>query len=50
MGEELTFQLPIEGDIIEDLSVSLEPGVDASVRQKVNFWQGDACALSNYSL
>ena len=49
MGEELTFQLPIEGDIVEDLSVFLEPGIDANVRQKVNFWQGDACALSNYA-
>ena len=49
MGEELTFQLPIEGDIVEELSVVLEPGVDANLRKRVNFWQGDACALPKYA-
>jgi len=49
MGEELRFQVPIEGDIAEELSVVLEPGVDATVLQRVNFWSGDACSLSEYA-
>lgn len=49
MGEELTFNVPIEGDIVETLSVALEPGVDSTVLQRVNFFQGDACALSDYA-
>jgi hypothetical protein len=49
IGEELTFKVPIEGDIVEKLSVVLEPGVDPNVLQRVNFFQGDACALSEYA-
>jgi SAM-dependent methyltransferase len=49
MGEELTFQVPIEGDIAEKMNVVLEPGVDATVLQRVHFWNGDACALSEYA-
>jgi len=48
-GEELTFKVPIEGDIAEEVSVVHEPGVDAAVLKKVNFFQGDACALSEYA-
>jgi len=48
-GEELTFKVPVEGDITEEVSVGHEPGVDAAVLEKVNFFQGDACALSEYA-
>jgi len=48
-GEQVTFQIQIEGDITEEASVVLEPGVDASIANKVNFFQGDACSLSDYA-
>ena len=45
-GEELQFKVPIEGDISEEVSVVHQPGVDAYVMKRVNFFRGDACALS----
>eukprot|EP00584_Thalassiosira_punctigera_P000522 CAMPEP_0172526622 /NCGR_PEP_ID=MMETSP1067-20121228/1484_1 /TAXON_ID=265564 ORGANISM="Thalassiosira punctigera, Strain Tpunct2005C2" /NCGR_SAMPLE_ID=MMETSP1067 /ASSEMBLY_ACC=CAM_ASM_000444 /LENGTH=993 /DNA_ID=CAMNT_0013310161 /DNA_START=78 /DNA_END=3059 /DNA_ORIENTATION=+ len=48
-GDELTLKVPVEGDITEEVSVTLEPGVDAAAMGKVNFFQGDACALSEYA-
>ncbi len=48
-GEDITFDVPIEGDIRQRVSVIHEPGVDANVMKKVNFFQGDACALTEYS-
>jgi len=48
-GEELTFRVPIEGDISEEVSVVQEPGVNAAVMDRVNFFQGDACALSEFA-
>ena len=41
--------IPVEGDISEEVSVVQEPGVDINVMSKVNFWQGDACSLSEYA-
>jgi SAM-dependent methyltransferase len=38
----------MEGDIKEDVSVVHELGVDATVMNKVHFFRGDACALSEY--
>lgn len=48
-GEELKFNVPIEGDITEEVSVIHEPGVDTASMERVNFFQGDACALSEYA-
>jgi SAM-dependent methyltransferase len=48
-GASLTFRASIEGDISEEVSLVLEPGVDSNVMSRVHFWQGDACALSNYA-
>jgi len=48
-GEELTFRIPVEGEISEEVSVVNEPGVDSDVMKRVNFFQGDACALSEYA-
>ena len=45
----MTIKVPIEGDITEEVSVVHEPGVDAAVMGRVNFFQGDACALSEYA-
>lgn len=48
-GEEISFKVPIEGDITEEVSVAHEPGVDAAVLKRVHFFQGDACGLSSYA-
>mmetsp|Transcript_18508 Transcript_18508/g.37290 ORF Transcript_18508/g.37290 Transcript_18508/m.37290 type:complete len:947 (-) Transcript_18508:3117-5957(-) len=48
-GEELSFRIPVEGEISEEVSVVNEPGVDSEVMKRVNFFQGDACALSEYA-
>ena len=47
-GEQLTFKVPVEGDITEEVNVIQEPGVDSAVLEKVNFFHGDACVLSEY--
>ena len=46
-GEELAFDVPVEGDIRERVSVVHEPGIDIDVMNRVNFFQGDARALSD---
>ena len=48
-GASLAFRASIEGDINEEVSLVLEPGVDSNVMSRVHFWQGDACALSDYA-
>lgn len=48
-GRDVTFRVPMEGDIKEDVSVVHEPGVDATVLNKVHFFRGDACSLSEYA-
>jgi SAM-dependent methyltransferase len=48
-GANLTFRVPIEGDINEEVSVVHEPDVDANVMNRVHFFKGDACALSDYA-
>jgi len=48
-GEELSFRVPVEGDISEEVSVVHDQGVDSDVMKRVNFFQGDACALSEYA-
>lgn len=48
-GEEVTFDVPIEGDIRQKVSIEHEHGVNTNVMKKVNFFQGDACALSEYA-
>ena len=47
--DNMTLSVIVEGDIIEKVSVVLEPGLDINVRSKVNFWQGNACDLSYYA-
>ena len=48
-GEQLTMKVPIEGDIYEEVTVVQEPGVNPTVMNRVNFFQGDACSLSDYT-
>ena len=38
-GEELSFRIPVEGEISEEVSVVNEPGVDSEVMKRVNFFQ-----------
>lgn len=45
----MKFSVPIEGDITEEVSVVHEPGVNTDVMKRVHFFQGDACALSEYA-
>ena len=47
--DNMTLRVIVEGDIIQNVSVVLEPGLDINVRSKVNFWQGNACDLSYYA-
>ena len=46
-GEQVSFQVPIEGDISAKATVETE--VDASVIKKVNFFRGNACSLEEYA-
>jgi len=46
-GEQVPFQVPIEGDISEKAIV--ETNIDASIMKKVNFFQGNACELNEYA-
>lgn len=48
-GGDVTFRVPVEGDIHADVSVVHEPGVDVNGMKKVHFFRGDACALSGYA-
>lgn len=48
-GGDVTFRVPVEGDIHADVSVVHEPGVDVIGMKKVHFFRGDACALSRYA-
>ena len=44
----MTLQVSIEGDITKEVSIVHEPGIDANVMNRVNFFHGDACSLSTY--
>jgi len=46
-GEQVSFQVPIEGEISEKAIV--ETNIDASIMKKVNFFRGNACALNEYA-
>lgn len=48
-GEELKFLIPVEGDIVKEVKAVHEPGVSGEVREKVNFFTGDACKLKEYA-
>merc|ERR1719223_1865063 len=48
-GEEMKFQIPMEADIHQEVMAVHEDGVDQTIRNKINFWQGDACNLKEYS-
>jgi len=48
-GRELRFKVPIEGDIVEEVSVVHERGFDATTFGRVNFFRGDASDLAEYA-
>ena len=43
--ELVNFNIPLEGDIHETVAAIHDPQVDARVRSKVTFFQGDACDM-----
>jgi len=47
--EKMSFKIPIEADIHQEVVACHEDGVDDSMKSKVNFWRGDACKLRDYS-
>ena len=44
-GERVRFKVPIEADISVEVDAMHEDGVDQEVRNKVKFFQGDACSI-----
>ena len=46
--EPVRFNIPIEADIHEEVLAVHEDGIDKIIREKVNFWTGDACKLKDY--
>lgn len=46
--EEVRFDIPIEADIHEQIPAVHEDGITSSIKEKVNFWTGDACKLKEY--
>eukprot|EP00929_Paragymnodinium_shiwhaense_P107891 TRINITY_DN74234_c0_g1_i1.p1 TRINITY_DN74234_c0_g1~~TRINITY_DN74234_c0_g1_i1.p1 ORF type:complete len:941 (+),score=278.77 TRINITY_DN74234_c0_g1_i1:104-2824(+) len=44
-GDEVKFQLPLEGDISEEITAALDKHIDAAARQKVQFHVGNACKI-----
>ena len=48
-GGEVSFDVPIEGDLREKVNVVHDSGVDVDIMQRVNFFRGDACALAEYA-
>jgi len=47
--ETVRYHVPIEGDIQVEMNVALDDNVTREVRQKVNFFVGDACLLETYA-
>ena len=45
----MSFRIPIEAEIHETVQAVHEDGVTENVRNRVNFFVGDACQLQNYS-
>lgn len=48
-GEDIKFNIPIEGDIFKEVKAVHEPGISEEIRQKIHFFAGDACKLSEYA-
>ena len=46
--ETVRFNVPIEADIQVEVAAALDDDVTLEVRQKVNFFTGDACLLDKY--
>eukprot|EP00729_Bicosta_minor_P010778 gene10778-470_t len=44
-GEPLTFNVPVEAELAVEVSAAHEPSVDAGIRAKASFHQGDACSM-----
>lgn len=47
--EEISFRIPVEAELYEDVVAKHEDGVTSDVASKVNFFTGDACKLQEMS-
>lgn len=45
-GNEMTFRVPIEAEIYEEVKAVHEEGVTPEIRSKVNFFAGDSCKIN----
>jgi 5-histidylcysteine sulfoxide synthase/putative 4-mercaptohistidine N1-methyltranferase len=46
-GNNITFKIPVEADVFEEVQTALGPGVTPDVANKVNFFVGDACKIQD---
>ena len=44
-GEQMRFKIPMEADLFEQVEAAHETGVTQEIRDKVTFFQGDACRI-----
>ena len=44
-GEKVRFNIPIEADLLAEVTAVHEEGITQEIRDKVNFFQGDACRI-----
>lgn len=47
--EKLTFRVPVEAELYEEVTATHEPDITADIRSRVNFFTGDACAMKHYA-
>jgi len=48
-GDGIKFSVPVEGDIFEEVEAVHESDITDEIRNKVNFFTGDACKLTDYA-
>jgi 5-histidylcysteine sulfoxide synthase/putative 4-mercaptohistidine N1-methyltranferase len=41
----MSFKIPVEAELFEEVQATLEPGVTPEIANKINFFTGDACQL-----
>lgn len=48
-GDEMSFHIPVEAELYEQVTASHDEGITPEIRSKVNFFTGDACQLKHMS-
>lgn len=49
-GNPVTFRVPVEAELFEEVNAVHETGTTSAVRDKVNFFTGDACKIAEMGL